>query len=213
MESLALSEEADDDEECAVASLSLVLLSCRVRGLRLAAASRFCLSIRIRSFCLWLRWPRPRLRVPFGCFSWQRFFLAAMPTPAVASLSERERREDFLGVGSQQEAGARPASPIFLPSSSAEESVSESPRCPDDVGERRQADESLSSCGQSCITEGVDPIVGGGASGMESRLSSLSRQGIDRRPGWSWPEGLCTLTASSLVGELEDETSGFKVES
>lgn len=126
----SLSDEAvdDDDEECAVTSLSLVLLSSRRRDLRLATASRFCLSRRILSLCLWLRLPRSRVRPPFACLSWQRFFLAAMATLADASLSDRERRDDFLGPGSECEEVAGLESANSTSPSSAEERVSESPR-------------------------------------------------------------------------------------
>ncbi len=65
----SLSDEAvsgEDEDEWAVMSLSLVLLSWSTSGLRLAAASRFCRSCLMRCFCCWLRGPLTRTR-PFTC--------------------------------------------------------------------------------------------------------------------------------------------------
>ena len=117
-------DDDDDDDDCAVMSLSDVLLSCSRSGLRRAAASLFCLRMRMRSFCSRLRWPRTRTR-PFACRSWHRFFLAAMVALGV-SLSECERR-DFLPVAAVSPATTAPVPRARLPSS-ADDCVSESPR-------------------------------------------------------------------------------------
>ncbi len=191
----SLSDEAvsgEDEDEWAVMSLSLVLLSWSTSGLRLAAASRFCRSCLMRCFCCWLRGPLTRTR-PFTCFSWQRFFLAAMATEDV-SLSECERR-DFL-----------PAAWTGVGTSSADESVSESPRWPEEEGDRRQTEESLSSCAQDWAAAGGGS-VSCGCPGGESLWSSFSKHGMESRLGAGCLSGLCEMISSSDVGELVDVVS------
>ncbi len=93
----SLSDEAvsgEDEDEWAVMSLSLVLAVLEHirfasrRPPRVSAAAVSCAASAACCAGLW------RARRPFTCFSWQRFFLAAMATEDV-SLSECERR-DFL---------------------------------------------------------------------------------------------------------------------